>query len=72
MQNNIAVAIAMSKIVTIMADGNSGILGVVDGEDDEVTVGVEVGVGVLPTLKVALAVANVAPLLASTAPTEIV
>ena len=56
--------------MTIMADGNSGILGVGDGEVDEVTIGV--AVGVLPTLKAALAVANVAPLLVSTAPAEIV
>ena len=51
---SIAVVNAMSKIVTIMADGNSGVSGVGDGEGDEVTVGVAVGVGVgvLPTLKV--------------------
>ena len=66
----------MSKIVTIMADGNSGVSGV--GELDErgvgVAVGVDdgVGVGVLPTLKVATAVAAVAPVEAVIAAAEIV
>ena len=78
-KNNIVVASVMNKNVTIMADGNSGVLGVgeVDGRG-EVAVGVAagvgdgVGVGVLSTLKAAEAVATVAPLEAATAVTEIV
>jgi len=46
----------MSKIATIITDGNSEISGV--GEVDGRAVGVAVGVGRLPTTKVALAVAT--------------